>query len=159
MFSSSSNSGTPFGGGGLSSGTGGNTGTNNSSSDSSSPSGQTFGGAGVIGVTIPSEKQALLVYKGQDHYNLWEFDFDPGQDAASNIPGAGNVNGSGGTSPLNGGGPTNGGLPGGGNGTQPVFPWSPNGNLPPEAPGPGQNGSPPGSPTSPNGNLPSAPQQ
>jgi type II secretory pathway pseudopilin PulG len=155
MFGGSNTSGSPFSGGGSTSGIGGNSGTSNSSSDSSAPGGQTFGGAGIIGVTIPSEKQALLVYKGQDHYNLWEFDYDPAQDAASNIPGAGSVNGLGGSSPLNGGSAT-GGLFGGGNGTQPGFPSSPNGNLPPAPAGPGQNGI---GNSSPNGNLPPAQQQ
>ncbi|MGP8253950.1 MAG: type II secretion system protein [Terracidiphilus sp.] len=39
--------------------------------------GQTFGGAGIIGVTPVSAKASLLIYKKKNHYNEWEFDYDP----------------------------------------------------------------------------------
>lgn len=42
--------------------------------------GQTFGGAGIIGVTPASPKVSLLVYKKKTHYNEWEFDYDPAME-------------------------------------------------------------------------------
>jgi type II secretory pathway pseudopilin PulG len=40
-------------------------------------SGQTFGGAGIIGFKPSSERQSILIYKKKDHYNEWEFTYDP----------------------------------------------------------------------------------
>jgi type II secretory pathway pseudopilin PulG len=40
-------------------------------------SGTTFGGAGIIGFSPASDKQSILVYKKQNHYNKWEFVYDP----------------------------------------------------------------------------------
>ncbi len=159
VFGSPSTAGSGSSGAGMSFGANGNAGTGDTSSDSAATNAPTFGGQGVIGVTIPSEKQALLVYKGQDKYNAWEFAYDPLQEGAAGIPGAGNGNGLGGASGLNGGAGTVGGLPG--SGMPSNFPWSPNGNLPSAPGGSGQNGNgtQPGYPWSPNGNLPSAPQQ
>jgi type II secretory pathway pseudopilin PulG len=157
MFGGLSNSGSEAG---SSFGANGDFGTNPTSSNSNTSGGQTFGGAGVIGVSIPSEKQSLLVYKQQDHYNQWEFVYDPIQDRATSMMsgGAGNANGLGAASSLNGGTGTTGGLPG--NGTPTNFPSSPNGNLPePGAPGQNGNGAQPIGPGSPNGNLPTVPQQ
>jgi type II secretory pathway pseudopilin PulG len=42
--------------------------------------GQTFGGAGIIGVTPASPKVSLLIYKKKTHYNEWEFDYDPAME-------------------------------------------------------------------------------
>jgi type II secretory pathway pseudopilin PulG len=39
--------------------------------------GQTFGGAGIIGFSPASDKQSILVYKKKNHYNEWEFVYDP----------------------------------------------------------------------------------
>ncbi|MGP8175022.1 MAG: type II secretion system protein [Terracidiphilus sp.] len=39
--------------------------------------GQTFGGGGIIGVSPGSPKQSILVYKKKNHYNEWEFFYDP----------------------------------------------------------------------------------
>jgi type II secretory pathway pseudopilin PulG len=55
------------------SGSGGATG----SGSSSGTSGQTFGGAGIIGFSPGSPKQSILVYKKKNHYNEWEFVYDP----------------------------------------------------------------------------------
>jgi type II secretory pathway pseudopilin PulG len=49
-------------------------------SSSGSTAGQTFGGAGIIGVTPVSPKVSLLVYKKKTHYNEWEFDYDPAME-------------------------------------------------------------------------------
>jgi type II secretory pathway pseudopilin PulG len=39
--------------------------------------GQTFGGAGIIGFSPNSPKQSIMVYKTKNHYNEWEFVYDP----------------------------------------------------------------------------------
>jgi type II secretory pathway pseudopilin PulG len=39
--------------------------------------GQTFGGAGIIGFSPASSKQSILIYKKKNHYNEWEFVYDP----------------------------------------------------------------------------------
>jgi type II secretory pathway pseudopilin PulG len=50
------------------------------SSDSGSSSafgGQTFGGGGIIGFAPGSSRQSILVYKKKNHFNQWEFVYDP----------------------------------------------------------------------------------
>jgi type II secretory pathway pseudopilin PulG len=54
------------------SGTTGGTGTG-----LSGQTGQTFGGAGIIGFSPNSPKQSMMVYKKKNHYNEWEFVYDP----------------------------------------------------------------------------------
>jgi len=39
--------------------------------------GQTFGGIGIMGFSPTSPKQSILVYKKKNHYNEWEFLYDP----------------------------------------------------------------------------------
>ena len=46
----------------------------------SGQTGQTFGGAGIIGFSPASPKQSILVYKKKNHYNEWEFTYDPLSD-------------------------------------------------------------------------------
>jgi type II secretory pathway pseudopilin PulG len=54
------------------------TNTNTSTgSTSGSTTGQTFGGAGIIGFSPNSPKQSIMVYKKKNHYNEWEFVYDP----------------------------------------------------------------------------------
>jgi type II secretory pathway pseudopilin PulG len=60
---------------GLNGGTGSSSGTSGAGL-----SGQTFGGAGIIGFTPGSPKQSILVYKKKDHYKEWEFTYDPIMD-------------------------------------------------------------------------------
>jgi hypothetical protein len=43
----------------------------------STNNGQTFGGGGIIGFSPNSPKQSILVYKTKNHYNEWEFVYDP----------------------------------------------------------------------------------
>jgi type II secretory pathway pseudopilin PulG len=43
-------------------------------------SGQTFGGAGIIGFKPVSDKKSILLYKKKNHYNEWEFTYDPISD-------------------------------------------------------------------------------
>ncbi len=114
---------------------------------------------GIIGFSIPSEKSSIVVYKKQDHYNLWEFVYDPIQDLVANKGAQAANGGNSGTSGSPGGNSPIGSSPGGS-----LFPpisgapgpgtWSPNGNLPPVSGGPPNTG-----PWSPNGNLPSPPEQ
>jgi len=124
-----------------------------------STGGQTFGGVGIIGFSVPSEKKSILLYKGQNHFNLWEFVYDPKQDLLTNFGnGTGaNAGGAAGTS----GSPTgNQPAPSGPASGQPTSgPWGPNGNLPTPPPGGPGSGTPPNDPWGPNGNLPTpAPQ-
>jgi type II secretory pathway pseudopilin PulG len=42
--------------------------------------GQTFGGAGIVGVKPSLAKQSILVYKKKNHYNEWEFLYSPLSD-------------------------------------------------------------------------------
>lgn len=51
-----------------------------SSSTSSDQSGQTFGGGGIIGFSPASSKKSILIYKKKNHYNEWEFTYDPISD-------------------------------------------------------------------------------
>jgi len=39
--------------------------------------GQSFGGGGIIGFSPTSPKQSILIYKKKNHYNEWEFVYDP----------------------------------------------------------------------------------
>jgi type II secretory pathway pseudopilin PulG len=47
------------------------------SNSSTGLTGQTFGGAGIIGFSPGSPKQSILLYKKKNHYNEWEFVYDP----------------------------------------------------------------------------------
>ena len=62
---------------GTGTGTAAGTGAGSSSGSSSGLSGQTFGGAGIIGFEPASSKQSILIYKKKNHYNEWEFTYDP----------------------------------------------------------------------------------
>jgi type II secretory pathway pseudopilin PulG len=42
--------------------------------------GQSFGGAGIIGFSPASTRQSILIYKTKQHYNEWEFTYDPIMD-------------------------------------------------------------------------------
>ena len=62
-------------------GTAGATGTdaggNSGTTSAFGTGGQTFGGLGIIGFSPNSPKQSILVYKKKNHYNEWEFVYDP----------------------------------------------------------------------------------
>jgi hypothetical protein len=64
-----------------------------SSSSSSDQSGQTFGGGGIIGFSPASPRKSIFIYKKKDHYNEWEFTYDPISDMQT--VGGGNVGGNG----------------------------------------------------------------
>jgi type II secretory pathway pseudopilin PulG len=72
-----------------------------SSSSGSDQSGQTFGGGGIIGFSPVSPKKSILIYKKKNHYNEWEFTYDPISDMQTKSGGnAGNGAGIG--QPANG---------------------------------------------------------
>jgi len=60
--------------------------------------GKTFGGGAIVGVSIPSKKESLKEFQQKNHYNEWQFVYDPtldptmrggaGTGAATGIPGA-----------------------------------------------------------------------
>lgn len=58
----------------------GGTGSSSGSGQSDQSSGQTFGGGGIIGFSPASPKKSILIYKKKDHYNEWEFTYDPLSD-------------------------------------------------------------------------------
>jgi hypothetical protein len=60
--------------------TGSAIGSSNSSTGNPTGSGQGFGGAGIIGFSPQSPKQSVLIYKKKNHYNEWEFLYDPIMD-------------------------------------------------------------------------------
>ena len=75
--SGNSASGTP---GSPSSGSGTSSSSGSGSDSGSGLTGQTFGGVGIVGFEPASPKQSILVYKKKDHYNEWEFTYDPLSD-------------------------------------------------------------------------------
>ena len=100
-------------------------------------SGQTFGGGGIIGVTVPSPKQSILIYKKKTHYNEWEFLYSQLQDMQMLTGGNNNALGQtgapglnqpgGGISPTGGTSPTGpvGSSPFNNNGSTPIAPPTP----------------------------------
>ncbi len=117
---------------GISGGAAGSTGA------SAGSGGPTFGGAGIIGFSPASPKQSILVYKKKQHYNEWEFTYDPLSDMQT--VGGGNT-GLGGAA-TNGTGTNGIGTNGAGTtgtGTGGAFPSSnpgPTPNFPPDNPAP-----------------------
>lgn len=58
-------------------------GTGASSSNTSTfgtPSGQVFGGGPIVGVVSTSEKETIREFNKKNHYNDWQFIYDPGTD-------------------------------------------------------------------------------
>jgi type II secretory pathway pseudopilin PulG len=53
--------------------------------------GQTFGGAGIIGVESTSSKLGILIWKKKTHFNEWEFWYDPNADQLMMSNNAGTV--------------------------------------------------------------------
>ena len=83
--------------------------------------GQTFGGGGIIGVTPGSPKQSILIVKKKNHYNEWEFFYDP---RVEQMMQGGNI-GNNGLTPTN---------PTGTNPTTPTSPASPTTPTQPTSP-------------------------
>jgi hypothetical protein len=91
------------------------------SSTGSDQSGQTFGGGGIIGFSPASPRKSILIYKKKEHYNEWEFTYDPisdmqtvsgGNAGASGLPGSNGQPGSNGASTPPGSSPFGGSAPG-----------------------------------------------
>ncbi len=64
-----------------------------SGSTSTGLGGQTFGGGGIIGFEPVSNKPSILIYKKKDHYNQWEFTYDPISDMQTMAGGSTGLNG------------------------------------------------------------------
>lgn len=62
-------------------------------SSSTASTGQTFGGAGIIGFAPGSSKHSILLYKKKDHFNEWEFLYSPAADRVT-VSGSGPTTGS-----------------------------------------------------------------
>ena len=67
--------GTPGASTGTATGTG--TGSGSSTGTDTGLTGQTFGGAGIIGFSPAGTKQSIMIYKKKNHYEEWEFVYDP----------------------------------------------------------------------------------
>lgn len=114
----------------------GSTDTGGSSSASGSGTGtgltgQTFGGGGIIGFSPMSPKQSILVFKKKNHYNEWEFTYDPAMEQMTS-GGLGGAGGAGIGQPAAGmGGGIGGGIGGSGFGSGSGFgPTSPSPTIP-----------------------------
>ncbi|HEV2486966.1 MAG TPA: type II secretion system protein [Terracidiphilus sp.] len=62
---------------GSSAGSTGSTSSTGPSGSDTGLSGQTFGGAGIIGFSPASPRESILIFKKKNHYNEWEFVYDP----------------------------------------------------------------------------------
>ncbi len=49
--------------------------------------GQTFGGGPIVGVASTSKKESIRIYNKKDHYNDWQFIYDPSSDRGGLITG------------------------------------------------------------------------
>jgi type II secretory pathway pseudopilin PulG len=49
--------------------------------------GQTFGGGPIVGVASTSKKESIRIYNKKDHYNDWQFIYDPTSDRGGLITG------------------------------------------------------------------------
>jgi type II secretory pathway pseudopilin PulG len=119
-------------------------GTTTSSNTGPASGGQTLGGVGIMGFSPNSPKQSILMYKKKNHYNEWEFVYDPLADQMAMQGGNAGNNG------LNGN--PAGTTPFGGSPTGTTFGPSSNGPVP-------NNPNFPGSPAGGTTGSPSAPQQ
>ena len=109
--------------------------------------GKSFGGGSIVGVSIPSQKESLKEFQQKNHYNEWQFVYDPtldptmhggtGAGAATGVPGATGAPGV----PQSGFGQPGFGQPGLGQpgfgqpGSGPVSPANPNPTANPTSPG------------------------
>jgi type II secretory pathway pseudopilin PulG len=127
-------------------GNSGATGTAGSSGSTSAfgSSNQTFGGAGIQGFSPASTKTSILIYRKKQHYNEWEFVYDPLTDTRTQSGNTGSIGqpASSTTTPV--GGSNNGfgfgpgsGSSGGGFGTSNGPPSG--AGSPPESPAPPQS--------------------
>jgi len=102
---------TPSGTGSTLTGSGTDSSGTSGSSSTFGTGGQTFGGLGIIGFSPNSPKASILTYKTKNHYNEWEFVYDPIIERMT----VGGVSGAGsGAVPASGIGNSAGGISGGG---------------------------------------------
>jgi type II secretory pathway pseudopilin PulG len=47
---------------------------------SGQPTGQTFGGGGIVGVATTNTEESIRIYNKKNHYNEWLFAYNPSQD-------------------------------------------------------------------------------
>ena len=122
------------GSGSTSGGNGTDSGSGSSSGTDSGPTGPTFGGAGIIGYSPASPKQSVEVFKKKNHYNEWEFTYNPladqqmmtgGNTGTIGQPAGGTNNPFGGTSGPGGTQPNGGGMGFGSSGASPTTPTAP----------------------------------
>jgi type II secretory pathway pseudopilin PulG len=101
----------------------GASGSGGSSGNSTGLSGQTFGGAGIIGFSPASPKQSILIYKKKNHFNEWEFVYDPLTEMRTLSGNSGNIGqpASSTSTPI-GGSSVGSGIGSGGNSNSPVSP-------------------------------------
>jgi type II secretory pathway pseudopilin PulG len=69
--------GSPSGAPGVTTGSTTATGSSSSSGSDTGLTGQTFGGAGIIGFSPAGTKQSIMIYKKKSRYDEWEFIYDP----------------------------------------------------------------------------------
>ena len=101
--SGTDNSGSGGSSGGTSSTGTPSTGTSSTGTGAGSTSGSpTFGGAGIIGFSPASDKTSILVYKKKQHYNEWEFTYDPLSEMKTLSGGNAGLNGQPGSQPTPG---------------------------------------------------------
>lgn len=74
-------------------GASGTSGSNGSSSNTSAfgSSDQTFGGVGIVGFSPASTKNSILIFKKKQHYNEWEFVYDPLTDMRTQAGNTGTI--------------------------------------------------------------------
>ena len=122
------------GAGGTTGGTGSTdqSGTSGANTGIGGQTGQTFGGAGIMGFSPNSPKQSILVYKKKNHYNEWEFVYDPITDRMTLGSGGAGAGGQSAASISNGIGGNSGSVGGPGNGPSSGLSGGPNpgGNSP-----------------------------
>ena len=83
---------TPAGGApGVSTGTSTGPGSGSSSGSDTGLSGQTFGGAGIIGFSPAGTKQSIMIFKKKSRYDEWEFVYDPLTDMRTQSGNTGNI--------------------------------------------------------------------
>ena len=71
-------------------GASGATGTAGNPITSSQLGGTTFGGGAIVGVSVPSQKESLKEFQQKNHYNEWQFVYDPTMDPTlRGLPGGG----------------------------------------------------------------------
>lgn len=57
-----------------------NSASGSSTSSESKGSGQVFGGGPIVGVVSTSKAETIRVFNNKNHYNQWQFIYDPGSD-------------------------------------------------------------------------------